>query len=113
MSRTQITGDLIENQSLLIEDLNQEVTDYVDVGATAKFTTVEAAEIAIGKANQVIYVKENETFYRYESNGSAYKRDGLYALNTATGGNTRWLGTSGRFDINIADNTYALSLMLG
>lgn len=68
-------------------------------GGIQTFTTVASAELASGVDNDLCYVVETETFYRYEATGGAYTRDGLYILNTNDGGTTRWLGVSGNYTI--------------
>lgn len=67
------------------------------------FTTVAAAELATGADQDISYVVETETFYRYEASGSAYTDDNTFVLSTGNGGNTRWLGVAGQY---IVDDLY-------
>ena len=74
--------------------------------ALTKYTTVVAAEAASGADNDLCYVVETETFYRYESAGSAYTDDNTYILSTGDGGNTRWLAIAGKYNIKHAGADY-------
>lgn len=65
-----------------------------------KYATIAEAETATGIDNDICYVTETETYYRYELDGSAYSDDDKYCLSTADGGNTRWLGIAGHFNRN-------------
>ncbi len=71
------------------------------VGATAQlvtFDTVALAETATGYLDQnLCYVVETESIYRYEATGAAYTRDATYILNTGDVGNTRWLAIAGTY----------------
>ncbi len=66
-------------------------------GVVPTYTTVVAAEAASASDNDLCYVVETETFYRYESSGAAYIDDNLYVLSTGDGGDTRWIGVSGQY----------------
>jgi hypothetical protein len=61
------------------------------------FTDVAAAEAATPKVNETCFVKALDTLFSYEPSGAAYTRDGMYVLNTAAGGTTRWLGVAGKY----------------
>ncbi|MBN2730654.1 MAG: hypothetical protein JXR53_15625 [Bacteroidales bacterium] len=70
------------------------------------YATVAEAEAATGIDNDLCYVVETETHYRYETSGSGNTDDNEYVLSTGDGGNTRWVGVSGRFnlgDISLQD----------
>lgn len=69
------------------------------------YATVAEAEAATGIDNDLCFVVETETHYRYEASGSGYTDDDEYILSTGDGGNTCWLGISGKF--NLGD--YALA----
>lgn len=59
------------------------------------YETLLIAQGQSGSDNDLIYVVETESFYRYEANGGAYTIDGINVLSTADGGNTRWLRQPG------------------
>lgn len=65
----------------------------------AKFATVAAAEAASGSDNELCYVVETETLYRFEASGSSYTDDNLWALSTAAS-DTRWLGVAGKYNLS-------------
>jgi hypothetical protein len=70
------------------------------------YATVAEAEAATGIDNDLCYVVETETHYRYEASGSGNTDDNEYVLSTGDGGNTRWVGIAGRFnlgDISLQD----------
>lgn len=70
------------------------------------YATVAEAEAATGIDNDLCYVVQTETHYRYEASGSGNTDDNEYVLSTGDGGNTRWVGVSGRFnlgDISLQD----------
>jgi hypothetical protein len=64
------------------------------------YATIAAAEAVSGSDNTLCYVIETETYYRYESDAAAYVDDDKYILSTNDGGNTRWLGICGHYNIN-------------
>jgi len=66
---------------------------------TTVYATVSEAEAAPSSDNKMCYVVETETWYRYESSGSAYTDDNKYVLSTGDGGTTRWLGFSGNYQL--------------
>ena len=70
-----------------------------------KFTTVANAEAATGVDNDICYVTETETYYRYEADAASYSDDNEYVLSTADAGDTRWLGIAGQYN----RNDYALA----
>jgi hypothetical protein len=63
------------------------------------YATVANAESANGTDNKLCYVVENETYYRYESSASSNTDDNKYILSTNNGGDTRWLGVSGQYNL--------------
>ena len=63
------------------------------------FADVAAAEVASGLAGELCFVISTFTFYRYSSVGIGLTDDNTYALSTADGGNTRWIGVAGRYDL--------------
>ncbi|MBN2890379.1 MAG: hypothetical protein JXL97_00800 [Bacteroidales bacterium] len=67
---------------------------------TQKYITIASAEAASGVDNDLCYVIENETFYRYEADAGAYSDNDKFVLSTADGGNTRWLGIAGKYNRN-------------
>lgn len=74
------------------------------------FTTVAGVVGTDGfEQDNILFIVETATFYRYETNGGAYPIDSLYVINTFDGGNTRWLSVGGRYmngDVNIMSNLY-------
>jgi len=70
-------------------------------GGLITYADVATAEAATGSDNDLCYVVSTETLYRYESAGSAYTDDNFHILSTGDGGNTRWLGVSGRYIYDI------------
>jgi len=63
------------------------------------FADVATAEAASGSDDDICFVVSNWTFYRYESVAGGISDDNTYALSTAEGGNTRWVGVAGRYDL--------------
>lgn len=61
------------------------------------FSTVANAEAAGGANEDLIYVAETETIYKYIAAGAAYTDDNTFVLSTSDGGNTRWIGIAGRY----------------
>jgi len=59
------------------------------------FATVAALEAATGNTNVLMYCVATDTLYKYVASGAAYTRDGTSVLNTAAGGNTRFVALSG------------------
>jgi len=73
------------------------------------YSTIAAAESASGNDNDLCYVDETKTFYRYETTGSSYIDDNTYTLSTNDGGDTRWIGVAGQYnlgDISLAHITH-------
>jgi hypothetical protein len=70
----------------------------VYVGGIRHFDTLALAENDKG-SSPLLYVEETETIYKYTPSGSAYIDDNTYVLSTGNGGDTRWLGVSGRYVI--------------
>lgn len=68
-------------------------------GEMNRYTTVAEAESASGTDNVLCFVVENETYYRYEETGSSYIDDNQYTLSTNEGGNTRWIGMAGQYNL--------------
>jgi len=75
----------------------QFVANYITSTGIRTFTTVSAAETSTGTDNNLCYVVETDTFYRYTSTGSAYTDDNKWILSTGDGGDTRWIGVSGKY----------------
>ena len=88
----------VGSDGTLYEDNNP-----VSGGGVATFITVAAAETSTGLDNDLCYVVETETFYRYETTSTGYTVDHKYILATGAGGVTRWLGVSGRYNISQSD----------
>ncbi len=65
-----------------------------------KYSNLAQAESASGTDNDLCYVVEIETFFRYESSASEYTDDNKYILSTGDGGDTRWLGVGGKYNVN-------------
>lgn len=63
------------------------------------YATVIAAEAASGTNNNLCYVVETETYYRYIASGSGFTDDNKYVLSTGDGGNTRWIGIAGQYNL--------------
>lgn len=61
--------------------------------------SVANAELHTGYNGEILYVNETQTFYSFVSSGASYVRDGLFVLNTLLGGNTRWIGVSGKYSL--------------
>lgn len=72
--------------------------------------TVVNTELLSGADDDIIYVVETETFYRYESTGGAFTRDGTYILDTADAGFTRWLSIAGNYHTNNISSMGSLEL---
>lgn len=72
-------------------------------GAIDTYDTVAAAEAMAGTDNDLCYVVETDTFYRYEATAGTYVDDNTFVLSTADGGTTRWLGVAGKY---VVDNTF-------
>ena len=79
-------------------DINQDsIQNATIIEMPQNVTTVAAMKALSGTDDRLRYCDETETLYQYEATGSAYTADDLYVLITADGGNTRWLGVSGRY----------------
>jgi Concanavalin A-like lectin/glucanases superfamily len=63
------------------------------------YATVAEAEAATGIDNDLCFVVETETHYRYEATASNYSDDDKYVLATSDAGDTRWLGISGKYNL--------------
>ncbi|MBN2667713.1 MAG: hypothetical protein JXR60_00675 [Bacteroidales bacterium] len=63
------------------------------------FSTVAEAENVEGNDNDLCFVLETETYYRFEEDASSYSDDNRYVLSTGDGANTRWLGISGKYNL--------------
>jgi hypothetical protein len=68
-------------------------------GLTTAFLTVANAEAATGGWGDYCLVAATETWYIYVpySAGTAPARDGLFYLNTGSGGDTRWVAWAGKY----------------
>ena len=77
------------------------------------YLTVIAAEIATGSDNDICYVIETESFYRYELSAATYSDDNTYVLSTGDGGNTKWLAVGGKYSINRVRGQEALTTGTG
>lgn len=65
----------------------------------ALYTTVVLAQAATTQIeNNLIYVGETLTNYRYEPNGAAYTVNGTAVLSTGNGGDTRFLAVGGQYN---------------
>ncbi len=64
------------------------------------YNTVAEAEAANKSDNNLAYVVETESYYRYEADGAAYTDDNTFVLSTGDGGNTRWLAVAGQYVYN-------------
>lgn len=51
--------------------------------------------------NLLCYNAETQTLYRYLTLGGSYSVDGGYVLDTADGGDTRWIGIAGQYIYNL------------
>lgn len=71
----------------------------------AEFLNITTAEAASANDGDICYVIGTSTFYQYFVSAGAYPRDATFVLNTGDGGNTRWLGISGKYSINIKQDT--------
>jgi len=95
-----VYGFFFDNSTnILTADEAQAAIEELAGIAVRRFTTVANAEAANGTDNDLCYVVETETLYRYESAGAAYTDDNMYVLSTADAGNTRWLGVAGQYAI--------------
>ena len=79
---------------------------------TSIFTTVILAEVESGSDNDLCYVVETDSYYRYEASGSSYTDDNTFVLSTGDGGNTRWLGVSGQYIVGSVSVNKALNLSI-
>ena len=68
--------------------------------STKKYETIADAEAASGSDNDLCYIIETETCYRYEDNENILTDNNKYVLSTNDGGNTRWLGIAGKYNLN-------------
>jgi len=62
-----------------------------------QYTSVALAEGATGIDNDLCYVVETDTFYRYESAASTFTDNNKHVLSTGDAGNTRWLAIAGNY----------------
>jgi hypothetical protein len=53
-----------------------------------------------GRASELCYCVETDTEYKYEANGALYTVDDKAVVATLNGGNTRWIGVSGKYRAN-------------
>ena len=75
-------------------------TAWIPVSSKMKsYATVDDAEAVSGTDNELCYIDETKTFYRYETTGSFYVDDNLYTLSTNDGGDTRWIGVAGQYNL--------------
>lgn len=81
--------------------------------APAIVTTVAIAETLSANDNDMMYCVENETWYRYETAGSSFTDDNLWVLSTGAGGNTRWLGVAGKYNLSRKLSESGLSIAAG
>ncbi len=65
-----------------------------------KFALISDAENASGTDNELCYVVQTETFYRYESDAATFTKDNKFYLSTADGGNSKWIGIAGKYNKN-------------
>jgi len=63
-------------------------------------TIVDAKAITEAEQNDLIFVPETETTYRYEEEGVLYTANNKHILITGNAGNTRWLAVGGQFMVN-------------
>lgn len=92
----------------------QFITDYITSTGIRTFATVAVAETSTGTTNNICYVVENDTFYRYTSTGAAYTDDNKWILSTGNGGDTRWIGVAGKYNYtttNVFEGTGALDII--
>jgi hypothetical protein len=104
MAASQVTTDTTNFSNILTtsETTVQAALDKLDDFQNT-YVTVANAEAATGVDNDLCYVVETETFYRYETTSTGYTVDHKYILATGAGGVTRWLGVSGRYNISQSD----------
>lgn len=62
--------------------------------------TIADAELEIGKDNDVVYVSEIDTFYKYETMSGPTIDDNEFMLSTGDGGVTRWIASTGKYNAN-------------
>lgn len=91
---------------------------WIDISAggiapPAIYITVAAAEVAVGFNNDLCYIVETESWYRFEAVGGAYTDNNTSVLSTGSGGNTRWLATSGRYSYTSVNIDGELSTRTG
>jgi len=63
-------------------------------------TIVDAKAITEAEQNDLIFVPETETTYRYEEEGVLYTANNKHILITGNAGDTRWLAVGGQFMVN-------------
>jgi hypothetical protein len=61
------------------------------------FSDVASLEAAVGATGLHAFCAATKTWYYYEASGGAYTRNGTSVLNTAAGGDTRWIAESGDY----------------
>ncbi len=69
-------------------------------GGLTTYDTIALAEAASGSDNDLCFVVETETIYRYESSAATATDNNTSVLSTGDGGNTRWLGAGGKYIFN-------------
>ena len=84
------------------------VSGSTGINGAFALSTVAQAELGLYTQDQIFYVTENETFYRYEQTSSA-TRDGTYVLNV-TNPVGRLLAVSGRYFYNESNMRLSLTV---
>jgi hypothetical protein len=114
-----VTSGALDAASKLVENADVHASaGIVESKLTLNYATHEnnpkpyadltAAELATSVDGKLCYVLSLGTMYRGLAAGGAYTRDGTYILNTADGGNTRWIGAAGTYvyhALNVSDGT--------
>jgi hypothetical protein len=70
------------------------------------YATLAEIKAANGRENEISTCIETETTYRYLTLGSAYAASNTNVLTTGNGGNTRWIGISGKYTTALNEVTY-------
>lgn len=99
-----------DNSAIYIKLDDGDSTNWRKISDLVTFATIAEAKAYSGSDNLLAFVVGNSTFYRYETNGSAYTaNDGQYLI-TGDGGDTRWIAVAGENFINERFRQYAQTI---
>lgn len=63
------------------------------------YLTLTEIKAAAGRDGEVCACIETNTIYKYLTSGFEYTADDKFILTTGNGGNTRWIGISGKYQL--------------